>query len=197
MSRVLLFIPPLSRPPSLSLPVSPFPPFLPLPSVCHFPAYPARYCGRRCCCAPAFFFVLRCSSRKASQGSTTSWHAVVRSRITHPRVEHQKYPLTKFASKMASRPNLTFPAYPVPPLRASSPSTPHPRRSLVAPRSVLYLRRWIGFDGTPGSGSGSAPRSGSKKRRRNEGQDEDEGGGGGWGDVLLMSQRPVTPVPRR
>lgn len=54
--------------------------------------------------------------------------------------------------------------------------------------------RWSGFgDAMPGSGT--------KRRREAEDAGDDKGGdgsgGSGWGDVLLMSQRPTTPVSRR
>lgn len=61
--------------------------------------------------------------------------------------------------------------------------------------------RWSGF-------GGATPGSGVKRRRQTDdaeggggggggGGGSGSGGGGGWGDVLQMSQRPVSPVPRR
>ncbi|CAN0335277.1 unnamed protein product, partial [Ascophyllum nodosum] len=48
-------------------------------------------------------------------------------------------------------------------------------------------KRWQGFDSIHGSAS--------KGRRRKSLEGEGEGEGSGWGDVLFMSQRPITPPP--
>lgn len=84
-------------------------------------------------------------------------------------------------------------------VRLLSPSLTPPRLSLRDDNAVCFFPalpsvRWSGFGGvaTPGSGV---------KRRRQPDDAEDGGGGGGggggWGDVLLMSQRPASPVARR
>lgn len=75
------------------------------------------------------------------------------------------------------------------------PSLASRRRRRAFMRFWLPSVRWSGFGGgeTPGS---ATPGSGVKRRRQPD-EAEDGGGGGGWGDVLLMSQRPASPVSRR